>query len=82
MEINQYAIVLVNLDPAAGSKIEKTRPCTILSPDEMNKNLKTVVVAPMTSNNKNTQHGFQFTIMELKAWLPLIKYALLRKAGL
>ena len=52
MEINQYAIVLVNLDPTIGSEIKKTRPCVIISPDEMNKHIDTVVLAPMTTNMK------------------------------
>ena len=52
MELNQYTIVLVNLDPTIGSEIKKTRPCTIISPNEMNKFLNTIVVAPMTTNIK------------------------------
>jgi len=52
MEINQYSIVLVNLDPTLGSEIQKTRPCVIISPDEMNKHLNTIVIAPMTTNLK------------------------------
>ena len=50
MELNQYSIVLVNLDPTLGSEIKKTRPCVIISPDEMNKYLNTIVLAPMTTN--------------------------------
>ncbi len=53
MEIRQYQIVLVNLDPTIGSEIKKTRPCVIISPDEMNKYLRTVVIAPMTTSSKN-----------------------------
>jgi mRNA interferase MazF len=53
MEINQYQIVLVNLDPTIGSEIKKTRPCVVISPFEMNKYLRTVVIAPMTTNSKN-----------------------------
>ena len=53
MELEQYEIVLVNLDPTVGSEIKKTRPCVIISPDEMNKYLKTIVVASMTSNTRN-----------------------------
>ena len=53
MELVQYAIVLVNLDPTVGSEIKKTRPCVVLSPNEMNQHLKTVVLAPMTTNLKN-----------------------------
>jgi len=52
MELKQYKIVLVNLDPTVGSEIKKTRPCVILSPNEMNKYLNTIVVAPMTTNLK------------------------------
>lgn len=53
MEIRQYEIILVNLEPAIGSEIKKTRPCVVLSPDEMNKYLRTVVVAPITTGSKN-----------------------------
>jgi mRNA interferase MazF len=53
MEIKQYEIVLVNLDPTVGSEIRKTRPCAVISPDEMNKYLRTVVIAPMTTSSKN-----------------------------
>ena len=42
----------VNLDPTIGSEIKKTRPCVIISPNEINKFLKTIVVAPMTTNLK------------------------------
>ena len=52
MELKQYAIILVNLDPTVGSEIKKTRPCVIISPNEMNKYLRTIVVAPMTTNLK------------------------------
>lgn len=52
MEINQYEIVLVNLDPTIGSEIRKTRPCVVISPNEMNKHLRTVVITPMTTSSK------------------------------
>lgn len=52
MDLKQYTIVLVNLDPTIGSEIKKTRPCVVLSPDEMNMFLKTIILAPMTSNLK------------------------------
>ncbi|HAQ18268.1 MAG TPA: growth inhibitor PemK [Prolixibacteraceae bacterium] len=53
MEINQYQIILVNLDPTLGSEIKKTRPCVVISPNEMNKFLNTVVIAPMTTSSRN-----------------------------
>ena len=52
MDLNQYQIVLVNLDPTIGSEIKKTRPCVIISPNEMNKYLQTIVVAPMTTTSR------------------------------
>jgi len=52
MEIVQYQIVLVNLDPTVGSEIRKIRPCIVISPDEMNRCLETVVIAPITSTSK------------------------------
>jgi mRNA interferase MazF len=53
MELKQYQIVLVNLDPTIGSEMKKTRPCVIISPDEMNRHLQTIIVAPMTSSSKS-----------------------------
>jgi mRNA interferase MazF len=53
MELSQYSIVLVNLDPTVGSEIKKTRPCLIISPDEMNRFLRTIIIAPMTSQSKD-----------------------------
>jgi mRNA interferase MazF len=53
MEINQYQIILVNLDPTLGSEIKKTRPCVVISPNEMNKFLNTVVIAHMTTSSKS-----------------------------
>ena len=52
MEIVQYSIVLIDLNRAAGSEIRKTRPCVVVSPDEMNRYLQTIVVAPMTTKSR------------------------------
>ena len=52
MELKQYSVVLVNLDPTIGSEIQKTRPCVIISPNEMNKYLNTIVLAPLTTSLK------------------------------
>jgi mRNA interferase MazF len=52
MEIKQYSIILVNLDPTVGSEIKKTRPFVVVSSNEMNKYLNTIVIAPMTPNLK------------------------------
>lgn len=52
MDLNQYAIVFVNLDPSIGGELKKTIPCVIISPNEMNKYLNTIVLAPMTTSLK------------------------------
>ena len=52
MVINQYDILLVNLDPTQGSEIKKTRPCVVISPNEMNFHLNTIIIAPLTSTTK------------------------------
>lgn len=52
MELEQYDIVLINLDPTLGSEIKKTRPCVIISPNEMNDNLRTITIAPMTTKSR------------------------------
>ncbi len=49
MGISRFDILLVSLDPSQGFEIKKTRPCVVISPDEMNKYLKTIIVAPITS---------------------------------
>ena len=52
MEVNRFEVYLIYLDPTVGSEIEKTRPCLVISPDEMNHNIKTVIVAPMTTKGR------------------------------
>jgi mRNA interferase MazF len=52
MVARRFDIYLVNLDPTIGSEIKKTRPCLVVSPDEMNKYIATVIVAPMTTRGR------------------------------
>jgi mRNA interferase MazF len=52
MVVNRFDVYLINLDPTVGSEIKKTRPCLIISPDEMNRHIRTVIVAPMTTAGK------------------------------
>jgi mRNA interferase MazF len=49
MAINRFEVYLVNLDPTIGSEIRKTRPCLVVSPDEIHHHIRTVIVAPMTT---------------------------------
>ena len=71
MELNQYQIVLVNLDPTIGSELKKTRPCVIISPNEMNKYLQTIVVAPMTSTSKPYPTRVEIKHQKKKGWIVL-----------
>lgn len=53
MVANRFDVYLINLDPTVGSEIQKTSPCLIITPDEMNRHIRTVIVAPMTSATKD-----------------------------
>ncbi|MEW6127687.1 MAG: type II toxin-antitoxin system PemK/MazF family toxin [Acidobacteriota bacterium] len=52
MVVKRFEVHLINLDPTIGSEIKKTRPCLIISPDEMNRYISTVIVAPMTTKGR------------------------------
>ena len=71
MELRQYQVVLVNLDPTTGSEMKKTRPCVILSPDEMNKYLQTIVIAPLTSTSKLYPTRVEVKHARIKGWIVL-----------
>ena len=51
--VKRFDVFLVSLDPTVGSEMKKTRPCVIVSPDEMNRHIGTVVVAPLTTKGNN-----------------------------
>ena len=51
--MNRFDVYLVNLDPTVGHEIRKTRPCLIISPDEMNHHIRTVIIAPMTTKGRS-----------------------------
>ena len=52
MVVSRFEVYLVNLDPTIGTEIQKTRPCVVISPDEMNRHIATVIVAPMSSRGR------------------------------
>lgn len=53
MEVKRFDVFLISLDPTKGHEIKKTRPCIVISPNEMNDNISTVIIAPMTSKGRN-----------------------------
>ncbi len=69
MELKQYDIVLVNLNPTIGSEIKKTRPCIIISPNEMNRPLRTIVIAPMTTSSKNYPTRIEIKHNKKTGWI-------------
>lgn len=69
MEIRQYEVVLLNLEPTIGSEMKKTRPCVVLSPNEMNKYLQTIVIAPLTSSSKSYPTRIEITQEVIKGWI-------------
>ena len=71
MDLKQYQIVLVNLDPTVGSEIKKTRPFAIISPNEMNKYLNTVIIAPITSQSKKYKTRIEVKQDDKKGWIVL-----------
>ncbi len=71
MEISQYSVYLANLDPTIGHEIKKTRPCLVISPDEMNRNIKTVIIAPMTTKSHGFPTRIPLTFKNKKGWIVL-----------
>ena len=53
MVVSRFEVYLVSLDPTVGSEIQKTRPCLVVSPDEMNHHIATVIIAPMTTRGRS-----------------------------
>ncbi len=71
MKLSQYQIVVVNLDPTVGREMKKTRPCIILSPDEMNQYLSTVMVAPITSQSRDYPTRVEVNHASAYGWIVL-----------
>jgi len=69
--MEQYSICLVNLDPAIGHEIKKTRPCVIVSPNEMNQHIATIIIAPMTTKSHNYPTRIPLTFKTKNGWIVL-----------
>lgn len=66
---SQYELVVVNLDPTIGSEIKRKRPCLLVSPNEMNKHLASMVVCPITSQSKNYPTRVPFYLDGQTNWI-------------
>lgn len=82
MVIKQYDIFLVNLDPTFDHKIRKTRPCLIISPDEMNGAIKTVIIAPMTTKSHVYPTRVSVNFQRKKGWIVLDQLRTIDRARL
>jgi len=69
--MEQYSICLVNLEPTIGHEIKKTRPCVIISPDEMNQHISTIIIAPMTTKSHSYPTRVSLTFKGKKGWIVL-----------
>ena len=71
MELKQYEVVLVNLDPTQGSEMKKTRPCVVISPNEMNRYLRTIIIAPLTTQSRDYPTRVEVLVQGKNAWMVL-----------
>jgi mRNA interferase MazF len=82
VKMKQYSICLVNLDPTVGHEIRKTRPCVIISPDEMNGFLSTIIIAPMTTKSHNYPTRIKINFQNKNGWIVLDQIRTIDKARL
>lgn len=71
MVVGQYQVFLINLNPTIGREIKKTRPCLVVSPNEMNKYIGTVIIAPMTTKSHDYPSRIPVTFQDKQAWIVL-----------
>ena len=71
MVIKQYDVFLISLDPTVGHEIKKARPCVIVSPDEMNKYISTVIIAPMTTQSHLYPTRIPIKFKRMDGWVVL-----------
>ena len=71
MVVGQYQVFLVNLNPTIGREIKKTRPCLVVSPNEMNKYIGTVIIAPMTTKSHDYPSRVPVTFQDKQVWIVL-----------
>ena len=82
MVANRFDVYLVNLDPTVGSEIKKTRPCLIISPNEINRHIRTVIIAPMTTAGRDYPTRVSCTFKRKKGQIVLDQIRTIDKARL
>ena len=71
MVVNQYDVFLIDLVPTKRSEIKKMRPCLVISPNEMNKFIETVIIAPMTTKSHNYPTRIELVFQRKRGWIVL-----------
>jgi mRNA interferase MazF len=82
MTIKQYEIYWINLDPTVGSEIQKTRPGVIISPNEMNNNIDTIIIAPLTTKSHNYPTRLKTNVVGKECWVVLDQIRAIDKSRL
>jgi mRNA interferase MazF len=80
--MKQYEIYLIALDPTVGHEIKKTRPCVIISPNEMNDNIGTIIIAPMTTKSHEYPSRLSIKFMKKEGWIMLDQIRCIDKSRL
>jgi mRNA interferase MazF len=80
--MKQYDVFLIALDPTVGHEIKKTRPGVIISPDEMNDNIGTVIIAPMTTKSHNYPSRIEIRFLKKDGWIMLDQIRCIDKSRL
>jgi mRNA interferase MazF len=82
MVVNRFDVYLINLDPTVGSEIQKTQPCVIISPDEMNRHIRTVIIAPLTTAGKEYPTRIPYELKKKRGQIVLDQTRTVDKARL
>lgn len=82
MVIRQYDVYLIDLDPTKGREIQKTRPCLVVSPNEMNATIGTVIIAPMTTKSHDYPTRVSLSFQDRQGWIVLDQLRTVDKARL
>jgi mRNA interferase MazF len=82
MVIKQYEIYWAKLDPTVGSEIQKTRPCVVITPNEMNNDIDTIIIAPLTSKSHNFPTRIKTNVEGKECWIVLDQIRAIDKSRL
>ena len=80
--VRRYDVHLVNLAPTRGREIRKTRPCVVVSPDEMNRHIRTAIIAPMTSARRDYPTRVDVTFQDKQGQVALDRIRTVDKSRL